>query len=64
MNPMTGLDLVRTNLIKDIEVKGGIVKVLVDIPSDHPFAPAIREDIIEKVEPLWDVREVVVDFTE
>jgi len=43
MNPMTGLDLVRTNLIKDIKVKDGIAKVLVDIPSDHPFAPAIGD---------------------
>ncbi len=64
MNPVTGLDLVRTNLVKDIEVKDSIVKVLIDIPSDHPFAPAIREDITEKIAPLWDINEVVVDFTE
>ncbi|MGA1839448.1 MAG: iron-sulfur cluster assembly scaffold protein [bacterium] len=64
MNPMTGLDLVRTKLVKDIEVKNGIVSVLIDIPSDHPFANAIKEDIIDKIGPIWDVKEVVVNFTE
>jgi hypothetical protein len=64
MNPVTGLDLVKTNLVKEIEVKDGVVRVLIDIPSDHPFAPSIREDITEKIDPLWDVEEVIVDFTE
>jgi metal-sulfur cluster biosynthetic enzyme len=64
MNPMTGLDLVRTKLVKDIEVKDGIVSVLIDIPSDHPFAKAIKEDIIDKIGPIWDIKEVAVNFTE
>lgn len=64
MNPLTGLDLVRTKLIKEIEVKEGIVRVVVDLPADHQFASAIKEDIIEKVEPLWDVEKVTVGFTE
>jgi len=64
MNPITGLDLVRTNLVKDIELQDGNVRVVVDLPSNHQFAPAIREEIEEKIEPLWDVKEVVVEFTE
>jgi len=64
MNPISGLDLVRTNLIQDIEVKNGTVRVVVDLPSDHQFGAAIKEEIVEKIEPLWDVKEVVVEFTE
>lgn len=64
MNPLTGLDLVRTNLVKDIEVQDGTVRVVMDLPADHQFASAIKEEIVEKVEPLWDVEKVVVEFTE
>jgi len=64
MNPMAGLDLVRTNLVGAIEVKNGTVRVVIDLPSDHQFASVIKEEIKEKIEPLWDVKEVVVEFTE
>jgi len=64
MNPLSGLDLVRTNLVQNIEVKDGAVRVVVDLPADNQFASAIKEEIVEKIEPLWDVKEVVVEFTE
>jgi len=64
MNPIAGLDIVQTNLVKDIKVKAGKVRILVDLPEKHQFAPAIKEEIREKIEPLWDVKEVVIDFTE
>ncbi len=64
MNPLTGLDLVRTKLVRDIEVADGTVRVVIDLPADHQFAANIREEIVEKIEPLWDVDEVVVEFTE
>ncbi len=64
MNPMVGLDLVRTNLVTAIELKNGTVRVAIDIPSDHQFAPAIREEIMDKIEPLWDVKEVAIEFSE
>jgi nitrogen fixation NifU-like protein len=64
MNPLSGLDLVRTNLVKDIQLKDGIVSVLIDLPPDHQFAPAIKEEIKEKLEPLWDIKEAVVKFVE
>ena len=63
MNPIVGLDLVRTKLIKDIEVSGGLVRVVVDLPGDHQFAGNIREEIHEKTGHLWDVNEVTVEFT-
>ena len=64
MNPISGLDLVRTNLVKDIQLKEGHVRVVIDLPENHQFAPAVKEEIMEKIEPLWDVKEVVVEFTE
>jgi nitrogen fixation NifU-like protein len=64
MNPLTGLDLVRTNLVQNIEVKGGVVRVVVNLPAANQFAPAIKEEILEKIEPLWDVKKVSVEFTE
>jgi NifU-like protein involved in Fe-S cluster formation len=64
MNPISGLDLVRTNLVKDIVLKDGSVRVVIDLPENHQFAPAIKEEIMEKIEPLWDVKEVEIDFTE
>lgn len=64
MNPVVGLDLVRTKMIKEIEVAEGTVRVVVDLPADHQFASNIREDIVDKIDPLWDVEKVVVEFTE
>jgi NifU-like protein involved in Fe-S cluster formation len=64
MNPITGLDVVRTKLIKEIELKKRTVKVIVGLSPDHPFASAIKEDIIEKTEHLWDVDKVIVEFKE
>ena len=64
MNPIAGLDLVRTNLVKDIQMKDGTVRVVIDLPRNHQFAAAIKEEIDEKIEPLWDVKEVIVEFTD
>lgn len=64
MNPVVGLDVVRTNLVKEIEVAQGTVRVVLDLPADHQFAAAIREDIVEKLESRWDVEQVAVEFAE
>jgi nitrogen fixation protein NifU and related proteins len=64
MNPLTGLDVVRTNLIKDVKVDEGRVRIVVDLPANHQFAKAMTEDIQEKIRPLWDVKQVDVEFTE
>lgn len=62
MNPMVGLDLVRTDLVEDIEVSEGTVRVAIGLPEDHQFAANIEEEIREKLDYLWDVEQVVVDF--
>jgi nitrogen fixation protein NifU and related proteins len=64
MNPMVGLDLVRTKLVKETTLAAGIVRIVIDLPSDHQFAANIKEDIADKIGHLWDVKEVVVEFTE
>jgi len=64
VNPLTGLNVVRTNLVKDIKIKDGTVRVLVDLPRDHQFANNIKDEVLERIGTLWDVKEVVVEFTE
>jgi NifU-like protein involved in Fe-S cluster formation/metal-sulfur cluster biosynthetic enzyme len=64
MNPLVGLDLVRTKLVKEIKVADGTVSIVVDLPPDHQFANNIRHDIVEKIEPLWDIERVLVEFSE
>jgi nitrogen fixation NifU-like protein len=63
MNPLVGLDLVKTELVTGIMVEKGKVTVAVDLPETNQFANAIRQEILEKIEPLWDVKEVEVRFT-
>lgn len=62
MNPMTGLDVVRTNLIKNIDVSNGTVEIVVNLAPDHQFASNVREEIKEKLDHRWDVEQVLVDF--
>ena len=50
--------------MQDIKIKGGNVRVVVDLPADHQFASVIKQEIEEKIEPLWDVKKVIVEFTE
>lgn len=64
MNPMTGLDVVKTDLIGDIKVENGVISLKVDLAEDHQFANAIKEDIKEKLEHLWDIDEIKIEFTE
>jgi nitrogen fixation NifU-like protein len=64
MNPLSGLDMVSTNLVKDISIKDGVVSIAIDLPEDHQFAGSIKEEIKEKIENLWDVKEVKTEFTE
>jgi len=64
INPLVGLDVVKTNLVKHVAVEDGIVTVNVEIPSDHQFANNIRSEITERIEPLWDVNQVRVVFSD
>lgn len=62
MNPLTGMDIVRMKLITEVEVSDGRVRVVVALPEDHPFAGNIEEEIHERLDRVWDVKEVSVEF--
>ncbi len=64
MNPMKGLDMVATNLVKEVEVKDGVVRVVIDLPENHQFAASIKEEARERIENLWDVKEVFIEFAQ
>ena len=64
MNPLSGLDLVGTKLIRKIELKEGAVKIDVDLPESHQFTNSIKEEIMEKVETLHDIKKVSITFNE
>lgn len=63
INPETGIDIVKSNLIKNISIKDGIIKIDLNIEPDSQFAENIKEEIIERLEFLWDVKEIQVNFT-
>jgi len=63
MNPMKGLDLVATNLVKEIMISEGVIRVVVDLPEDHQFAATIKEEAKERLENLWDVKQVIIEFS-
>lgn len=64
MNPIKGLDMVATHLVKEIDINDGVVRIVLDLPENHQFANAIKEDAIEKIESLWDINKVIVEFTD
>ena len=63
MNPLSGLDLVDTSLIKKIELKDGVVTIDVDLPENHQFANSIKEEILEKIESLHDIKRIEIIFS-
>jgi NifU-like protein involved in Fe-S cluster formation len=64
MNPIKGLDMVATHLVKEIDINDGVVRISLDLPETHQFANAIKEDAVEKIESLWDIDQVIVEFTD
>ena len=62
MNPFVGLDIVKTNIVKDIEIEDGTIRVMMAVPREHQFANNIEEDVKERLEHLWDIRRVEVVF--
>jgi len=62
MNPLKGLDMVATKLVKSVEIKDGIIRIAVDMPADHQFAAAIRDEVRERLETLWDIKGVEIEF--
>ena len=59
---LAGLDVVKTKLVKDVKVISGIVTVFLELPRVHQFANNVKNEISERIEPLWDVKEVKIIF--
>lgn len=62
INPKTGREILQANLVKNVAVSDGRVRVELDLPPDYQFAGALEEEIRERLEPLWDVQQVEVEF--
>ncbi len=62
VNPVVGLDIVRTKIVKEVTLEDGVVRVTIDMPADHLFANNIRDEIMEKLGTLWDIQRVEVEF--
>ncbi len=62
MNPVSGLDIVSTELVNDIEINNHNILVKIDCSENDQFSTAIKEDIIDKLVNLLDVDSVTVDF--
>ena len=63
MNPMAGLDIERTHIVNEVNLQDGVVTIVIALPESHQFASAIKEEIKEKIETLWDVTRVDVQFS-
>ncbi len=62
INPITGASILKGKLVKDYYIDNGVVYVFLNIDKDNQFGEAIKNDIIERLEPLFDVKEVKVIF--
>jgi len=62
INPLAGLDVVKTKLVQEVQVVDGLVTVYIELPSQHQFANNIKNEIAERIEPLWDVQKVKIVF--
>lgn len=64
INPITGRPITEGDWIKEINLENGVVTISLNLSEEHQFAGAIKEEIKERLEPLWDIKEVIVRFLE
>jgi nitrogen fixation NifU-like protein len=62
INPLAGLDVVKTKLVTEVKIQDGHVKIYVELPPNHQFANNVKNEIAERIEPLWDVKKVEIIF--
>jgi len=62
MNPAVGLDIIRTKLVKSVDITDGAIRVVLGMDPENQFAGNIQEEINEKLGHLWDVTSVKVEF--
>jgi len=63
INPENGIDIVKSKIIKNVKIESGSILINLEIPEDSQFAGNIKEEILERLEYLWDIKEVKVIFT-
>lgn len=63
INPENGVDIVKSKIIKKLKVENGIISIGLEVPEDSQFAGNIKEEILERLEYLWDIKEVKIVFT-
>ena len=64
ISPLTGMNVVKSRLIKKIELINKEITIIINISSNHQFANSLKEDIVEKLNALWDIEKVNIKFTE
>ena len=64
INSITGVDVLKVNFIKAIELKDSTAIIFFNLDSDHQFANNIKEEIIKRLEPLGDINNVKVTFND
>lgn len=62
IDPNTGKEIIGSKIVKKIEVKDGVINIVLDIDEENQFANPIKEEIIEKLKYRWDIKEVDVKF--
>ncbi len=60
INPVLGKDIISTDLVNGIDISSGTVKVHVKMKEDEQFFANVKDEIIERISPLWDIRKVEV----
>jgi NifU-like protein involved in Fe-S cluster formation/metal-sulfur cluster biosynthetic enzyme len=61
-NPETGIDIVKSRLIKSVNIENGVITIKLNLSSDFQFIDNIREEIQERLQYLWDVKEINILF--
>ena len=61
-NPETGIDIVKSRLIKSVNIENGVITIKLNLPTDFQFIDNIREEIQERLQYLWDVKEINILF--
>ena len=61
-NPETGIDIVKSRLIKSVNIENGVITIKLNLSSDFQFIDNIREETQERLQYLWDVKEINILF--
>ncbi len=62
IDPTKGISILKSGLLNRVTLENGIVTVYTNVSKSHQFAGNIKEEIKERLEPLWDVKKVIISF--